>query len=127
MGLVTGCSGRSGNGSVWDDNSTAGNYKGSARSLWGNEESTGEDFFGPNDEDFIGLKDEDLRTQFADGAIPQPKHSPGEVACGIPGIEAFQTPQGLTHRSLETFSSIPTTISSAEKSTRRSSKRSPNT
>jgi peptidoglycan-associated lipoprotein len=94
IGLVTGCKGRSGNGSVWDDNTTAGNYKGNARSLWGNEESASEDFFGANDEDFIGLKDEDLRTQFADGAIPQPKHSPGEVASGIPGIEAFRAPQG---------------------------------
>jgi peptidoglycan-associated lipoprotein len=91
-GLVTGC--RSGNGSVWDDNSTAGNYKGNARSLWGNDDSAGEDFFGPSDEDFIGLKDEDLKTQFADGAIPQPKHSPGEERSGIPGIEGFYAPQG---------------------------------
>lgn len=90
--LVTGC--RSGNGSVWDDNKTAGNYKGGPRSLWGSDESANEDFFGPSDEDFIGLKDEDLRTQFADGAIPQPKHSPGEMGSGIPGIEAFHSPTG---------------------------------
>lgn len=92
-GLLTSC--RSGNGSVWDDNKTAGNYKGSARSLWGNEEvSSNDDFFGPSEEDFIGLKDEDLRTQFADHAIPQPKHSPGEMGSGLPGIEAFHSPDG---------------------------------
>ena len=90
--LVTGC--RSGNGSVWDDNKTAGNYKGSARSLWGNEEAASDDFFAPSDEDFIGLKDEDLRTQFADGAIPQPKHSPGEAGSGIPGFDGFYSPTG---------------------------------
>jgi len=91
-GLVTGC--RSGNGSVWDDNKTAGNYKGSARSLWGSEETASDDFFGPNDEDFVALKDEDLKTQFADGAIPQPKHSPGEMGSGLPGIDGFHTPIG---------------------------------
>jgi peptidoglycan-associated lipoprotein len=92
-GLVTGC--RSGNGSIWDDNKTAGNYKGSARSLWANnDEASSDDFFASNDEDFIGLKDDDLRTQFADGAIPQPKHSPGEFGSGIPGIDAFHSPTG---------------------------------
>lgn len=92
-GLVTGC--RSGNGSVWDDNKTAGNYKGSARSLWGNEDTATDDsFFTSSDDDFIGLKDEDLRSQFADGAIPQPKNSPGELGSGLPGIEGFHTPTG---------------------------------
>jgi peptidoglycan-associated lipoprotein len=92
-GLLTSC--RSGNGSVWDDNKTAGNYKGNARSLWSSEDTTAsDDFFGPGSEDFIGLKEEDLRTQFADGAIPQPKHSPGEVASGLPGFEAFRSPTG---------------------------------
>jgi len=91
-GLLTGC--RSGNGSVWDDNKTAGNYKGSIRSLWGSDETANEDFFGPGNEDFIGLKDEDLRTQFADGAIPQPKHSPGDMGSGVPGIEAFSLASG---------------------------------
>lgn len=92
-GALTGC--RSGNGSVWDDNTTAGNYKGNAKSLWGKEEMASEDFFGaPSDEDFIGLKDEDLHTQFADGAVPQPKHSPGEVGSRLPGIEGFHSPVG---------------------------------
>ena len=91
--LGTGCK-RNNGGGVWDDNSTAGNYKGSARSLWGNEDHSGDDFFGPNDEDFIALKDEDLRSQFADGAIPQPKASPGESGSEIPGLESFRTPTG---------------------------------
>lgn len=92
-GSLTGC--RSGNGSIWDDNATAGNYKGSAKSLWGKEEIASDDFFeAPSDEDFIGLKDEDLRTQFADGAIPQPKHSPGEQGSRLPGIEGFHSPVG---------------------------------
>lgn len=92
-GLVTGC--RSGNGSVWDDNKTAGNYKGNARSLWSGEEvSVDDSFFSSNDDDFIGLKDEDLRTQFADGAIPQPKSSPGDFGSGLPGIDGFNAPTG---------------------------------
>ncbi len=92
-GTVTGC--RSGNGSVWDDNRTAGNYKGSARSLWGKEDTSNEDFFtASSDEDFIGLKDEDLRIQVADGAIPQPKHSPGDAGSKLPGIEGFHSPIG---------------------------------
>lgn len=92
-GLVTGC--RSGNGSIWDNNKTAGNYKGNARTLWGNEESSADDaFFAAKDDDFIGLKDEDLRSQIADGAIPQPKNSPGDIGSNLPGIEAFHSPAG---------------------------------
>ncbi len=90
--LATGC--RSGNGSVWDDNKTAGNYRGNARSLWGSEEIANDEFFGPNEEDFIALKDEDLRVQFADGAVPQPKQSPGEKGSEIPNIGGFHTPAG---------------------------------
>lgn len=89
---LTGC--RSGNGSVWDDNKTAGNYKSSVKSLWGKEETASDDFFGAGEEDFIGLKDEDLRTQFADGAIPQPKHAPGESGSSAPSLAAFHTPVG---------------------------------
>lgn len=91
--LASGCK-KNNAGGVWDDDSTAGNYKGNASSLWGRSESSEEDFFASNNEDFIGLKDEDLRSQIADGAIPQPKHSPGEPGSGIPGIEAFHSPTG---------------------------------
>jgi peptidoglycan-associated lipoprotein len=90
--LLTGC--RSGNGSIWDDNKTAGNYKGNARSLWGSDETASDDgFFASIQEDFVSLKDEDLRAQFADGAIPQPRFSPGEAG-GVPGIEGFVMPIG---------------------------------
>ncbi len=90
--LVTGC--KSSRGNVWDDTQTAGNYKGSA-SLWGSDETAqNENFFGPSDEDFISLKDEDLKAQFADGAIPQPKSSPGERGSGLPGIDQFHSPSG---------------------------------
>lgn len=90
--LATGC--KSKNGNVWNDTQTAGNYKGS-RSLWGSDETAqDESFFGPSDEDFISLKDEDLKAQFADGAIPQPKVSPGESGSGLPGISGFRTPSG---------------------------------
>lgn len=92
-GTVTGC--RSGNGSVWDENRTAGNYKSSTRSLWGKEDTANEDFFAATlDEDFIGLKDEDLHIQVADGAVPQPKHSPGDAGSRLPGIEGFHSPVG---------------------------------
>ena len=92
-GLVTGCKKNKGN--VWDDNTTAGNYKGGANALWGgSDNNAGDDFFGPSDEDFIWLKDEDLRSQFADGAIPQPKSLPGEPGSGIPSLDNFHTPTG---------------------------------
>lgn len=91
--LTTGCKKKS---NVWDDDQTAGNYKGSnARNLWGNDEvAGGENSFGASDEDFIGLKDEDLHSQFADGAIPQPKNSPGELGSNLPGIDKFHAPSG---------------------------------
>ncbi len=91
--LTTGCRKKS---SVWDDDQTAGNYKGSnGRTLWGNNDETfADEFAGPDQESFIGLKDEDLKSQFADGAIPQPKHSPGEFGSGLPGIDGFHSPTG---------------------------------
>jgi peptidoglycan-associated lipoprotein len=91
--FITGCN-KNNAGGVWDDDATAGNYKGNARSLWSAEESSEEDFFAPDREDFIGLKDEDLRSQFADGAIPQPKTSPGESGSDLPSLDRFRTPVG---------------------------------
>ncbi len=92
--LVTGC--QKNNGNVWDDNQTAGNYKGSVRSLWGNsDQDQDSNFFGPTGEDFIALNDEDLRSaQFSDGAIPQPKADAGSRESGIPGIDGFHSPSG---------------------------------
>jgi peptidoglycan-associated lipoprotein len=80
---------------VWDDNATAGNYKGNSRELWGQEGTSGDaDFFGPVDDDFIGLKDDDLRPSLVDNAVAQPRHSPGEKGSGLPGIEGFHKPTG---------------------------------
>lgn len=91
---VTGC--RKNNAGVWDDDSTAGNYKGQVQSLWGQDEmARDEDFFGPSNEDFIGLKEEDLLVCASDGAIPQPQFSPGEKGSGLPGIEGFHKPSGV--------------------------------
>lgn len=73
---------------VWDENQ-ASLKKG--HSFWndGNERLAKEGFVGPADEDFIPLQEDDLRTQFADAAIPQPKSAPGEPGSGLPGIEFF--------------------------------------
>src|SRR5579885_473542 len=81
--------------SVWDDGSTTSQLNTSGNSLWGNEEDANIDALaGPIDDDFIPLKEEDLKLQFADGAIPQPKDTPGEEGSGLPGIDKFQHPFG---------------------------------
>jgi Outer membrane protein and related peptidoglycan-associated (lipo)proteins len=91
--MVTGCKSRSTN--VWDENKTSANYKGKAlRSAWGSEDelaSVSDDFIGPNDDEFIPLRNEDLKSQFADGAIPQPKDL-GEAGSGLPSYDQFQNP-----------------------------------
>ncbi len=87
--LSTGCRKK---GSVWDDNHTVGYYR-TDRSLWETEEANASDLIGPDEENFIALNDEDLKAQFADGAIPQPKHSPGEAGSGVPTLASFHTPK----------------------------------
>lgn len=84
--VMTGCNRRS--GGVWDDAKTSSSFK--DRAVWGDD--LADNFAGPNEDDFIPLQEEDLRGQFADGAIPQPRHSPGELGSGIPGIEQFHIP-----------------------------------
>lgn len=91
--IVTGCK----NKNVWDDSKSAGSFKyRNSQSLWGNDGedhfAQNDDFIGPNSEDFLALRDEDLKAQFADGAIPQPKNAPGEPGSGIPSVDAFQSP-----------------------------------
>lgn len=81
--------------SVWDDDTTASQMNKSGNSLWGNEDDAAIDSLaGPIDDDFIPLKEEDLKLQFADGAIPQPKETPGEDGSGLPGIDQFRHPFG---------------------------------
>lgn len=94
--LMTGCKSQN-NGSVWDDNQTAGTYKGTVRNLWNNITGNGREAdtaFEVNEEDFIALNDDDLKTSLADGAIPQPHTQPGQKNSVLPGIEAFNAPTG---------------------------------
>jgi peptidoglycan-associated lipoprotein len=86
--LTTGCKKKK--SGVWDETKTAGSLKNSdPGSFWGEGDNLA---FGPEDEDFVPLKDDDLKAQFADGAIPQSKHVPGEEGSGIPGISHFKNP-----------------------------------
>jgi peptidoglycan-associated lipoprotein len=95
---MTGCKSKNNNGNVWDDNQTAGNYKGTAQNLWNKVAGNPTEdvsFFGPTEDDFIALNDDDLKkTKFTDGAIPQPKMEPGEKGSKIPGIDSFKNPSG---------------------------------
>jgi len=79
--------------SVWDDG-TATQINKSGSTLWGNQDALADTLAGPIDEDFVPLKEEDLKLQFADGAIPQPKDTPGEEGSGLPSIDKFQHPFG---------------------------------
>jgi peptidoglycan-associated lipoprotein len=94
--LMTGCKSQN-NGSVWDDNQTTGNYKGTVRNLWNSmtgSDREADNAFEANEEDFIALNDDDLKASLADGAIPQPHTQPGQKNGVLPGIEAFHTPSG---------------------------------
>jgi len=97
--LVTGCNKK--NGDTWDDNNTSmGSYKRAAqRVLWGDSNSSTTDVaqadtiaFSAQDEEFIPLKEDDLKQQFSDMAVAQPKNSPGEDGSFLPGIDGFQIP-----------------------------------
>jgi peptidoglycan-associated lipoprotein len=92
--LFTGC--QKSNNSMWDDNRSASSFKQkSGKSLWGNDDTllvNSDDLIGPSNEDFIPLKEEDLKAQLADGAIPQPRSSPGDPNSNIPGIDRFHEP-----------------------------------
>lgn len=96
--LMTGCKSQKNNGVAWDDHQTSGGYKNTARALWNNAMNNPQEdasFFGPTEEDFIALNDEDLKkSQFSDGAIPQPKTEPGEKGSPLPDIEGYRTPIG---------------------------------
>ncbi len=95
--LFTGCKKKSGD--VWDDSQGLGSYKrASERVLWGSPNETQvaanetSSSFSSKDEDFIPLQEEDLKQQFADLAVPQPKDSPGEFGSSLPGIDGFHAP-----------------------------------
>lgn len=96
--LVTGCGKK--NGDTWDDNNTSmGSYKRAGqRVLWGDPNNATDVAqadniaFAAQDEEFIPLKEDDLKQQFNDMAVAQPKNSPGEEGSFLPGIEGFQIP-----------------------------------
>ncbi len=81
----------------WDESKTASSYRYKhSQSLWGNDGgdqlASADEFDGPGQEDFIPLRDEDLKSQFADGAIPQSRHAPGEPGSGVPSVDQFYAP-----------------------------------
>lgn len=98
--LVTGC--KKDNGDTWDDNSTSmGSYRrASQRVLWGDNNSstdvasseTADLSVANTDDEFIPLKEEDLKQQFSDMVVAQPKFSPGEEGSILPGIDGFSIP-----------------------------------
>jgi peptidoglycan-associated lipoprotein len=98
MLLFDSCQKKNNSNDVWDDSNSLGSYKrAKERVLWGNPQETevakaDEKEFAASDEDFIPLQDEDLKQQFSDLAIPQPKDSPGEPGSFLPGIDGFQQP-----------------------------------
>ncbi len=84
-------------GGTWDDK-VSSKMKDGGNGLWGEELMGADKGLFALEEDFIPLQEEDLKAQFADGAIPQPKYSPGETGSGLPGIEHFRTPDAeLAH------------------------------
>lgn len=94
--IATGCNKNKSN--TWDDNSTSmGSYKRPGhRVLWGdssNDAQVNETVtYSAQEEEFIPLKEEDLKQQFSDMAIAQPKNSPGEEGSFLPGIDGFNIP-----------------------------------
>lgn len=65
------------------------------KSLWGDNPDAmlaSEGFYGPRDDDFIPLQEQDLKSQFADRAIPQPTSIPGDPGSGIPTLDKFREP-----------------------------------
>ena len=94
--MLTGC--QNNKSDTWDDNSTSmGSYRRAGhRVLWGdndqNSYSEEEISFSSQEDEFIPLKDEDLKQQYSEVAIAQPKMSPGEEGSFLPGIEGFKVP-----------------------------------
>lgn len=94
--LLTGCQNNA--STVWEDTKTIGRYlHRQGQLLWKQDVDSKmidseEEFVGPQEEEYIPLRDEDLKTQFADHSIPQPKEVPGAIGSSIPSIEQFVKP-----------------------------------
>jgi len=80
---------------VWDNQPKAGQYKDKTSSLWGNSEdlSQNDELSSFDNEEFIPLNEEDLKAAFADGAISQPKETPGDIGSSLPNVVEFQSPK----------------------------------
>lgn len=90
--LITGCSKNATAPNTWQESKPTADLS-QSRALWKEEPSAVKaQTIGLSDEDFVALQEEDLRAQFADGAIPQPKHSPGEPGSGLPSIDHYYKP-----------------------------------
>lgn len=79
--------------SMWDGMTTAFR-KSPSRGVESRLVASSQDFFGESMGDFIPLNDHDMKSQFLDNAVPQPKEVPGELGGKIPGIDAFYSPSG---------------------------------
>jgi peptidoglycan-associated lipoprotein len=94
--LLTGCQNNA--STVWEDTKTMGRYlHRQGQLLWKQDVDSKmvdseEEFVGPQEEEFIPLNDADLKTQFADHSIAQPKEVPGAIGSSIPSIEQFVKP-----------------------------------
>jgi peptidoglycan-associated lipoprotein len=105
--LTVGCERSS--GSIWEDTKTIGRYihrKG--RLLWNQDVDSRmvaneQEFTGPQEEEYIPLKNEDLKLQYADLSIPQPKEVPGAEGSQIPGIDHFQSPSSSQAKVFKTL------------------------
>lgn len=92
--LATSCAHNS--SETWENMKTAGRYmQRGVNSVFGKEYesrmvSSDSQFYGPFDEDFIPLADADLKNQFSDTALPQPRAIPGQF--GLPGLDSFYAP-----------------------------------
>ncbi|MBF5059431.1 OmpA family protein [Candidatus Neptunochlamydia vexilliferae] len=94
--LLSSCQNNS--NTVWEDTKTVGRYlhrKGQL--LWKDDVDSrmiesADEFAGPQEEEYIPLKDADLKTQFADLSVPQPKAVPGAIGSPVPSIEKFVKP-----------------------------------
>ena len=83
---------------VWEDTKSMGRYlhrKGQL--LWKQDVDSklvgsADEFLGPQEEEYIPLNEEDIKRQFADMSIPQPKEVPGAAGSPVPSIEEFSRP-----------------------------------
>lgn len=94
--LATSC--QKNTSTVWEETKTMGRYlhrKGQL--LWKQDVDSkmvesADEFNGPQEEEYIPFKDEDLKRQFADMKIPQPKEIPGAIGSSVPSIDQFIQP-----------------------------------